>query len=321
MSASAAAQKVWTIRELLTWSRGWFEQRGVDSARLTAELLLSHVLGVPRIKLYVDIDRPLEKVELAKYKDLVQRRVRGEPTQYLIGTQGFYGRIFKVDSRALIPRPETELVAERVLRHVAKEADGARIADVGCGCGTIGLTIAAERPNARVVLTDVSPDALALCRENAVLLEMASRVEVRQGSLAEPLGDDAFDAVVTNLPYVPDGEKTTLPLHIREHEPHLALFGGPDGLDLIRAFIPAVAKNVKPGGLLVLEHGAEHGEAVPAIFDLEVWEPPVVERDLAGFDRFTWAVKRGGVKQPAAETRADATESPTDFDAHGLERD
>lgn len=286
-----AAPKLWTIRELLSWSRGWFEQKQVDSARLTAELLLSHVLKVPRIKLYADFDRPLERSELARYKELVTRRARGEPTQYLVGVQEFYGRPFKVDPRALIPRPETELLAGRVLRDFARDA-APRFADVGCGCGTLGLTMAAERPNANVVLTDVSPDAAALAQENALLLNLAPRVEVRLGPLAAPLGADVFDAVVANLPYVPEGERATLPVHIREHEPHLALFGGPDGLDLIRALVPAVARNVRLGGLLALEHGAEHGELVPALFEPDLWETPVVERDLAGLDRFTWAVRR-----------------------------
>lgn len=292
MSAEAgAAQKKWTIRELLAWSRDWFDERDVDSPRLTGELLLAHVLSVPRIRLYVDIDRPLEKTELARFKDLVQRRARGEPAQYLIGSQEFYGRPFKVDRRALIPRPETELVAERVLRAFDK-ASTARFADIGAGCGTLGLTLAAERPGATVVLTDVSPEAAALQRENAVLLNLAPRVDVRVGDLAKPLGEDLFDAVVTNLPYVPDGEKTTLPIHIREHEPALALFGGPDGLDIYRRFVPAIAKHLKPGGLLVMEHGAEHGDATPKLFDPDLWEKAVVEADLAGFDRFTWAVRR-----------------------------
>lgn len=290
-AGSPGSPRIWTIRELLQWSRGFFDDREVDSARLTAELLLSHVLKVPRIKLYADFDRPLEKPELARYKELVQRRVRGEPTQYLIGSQDFYGRPFKVDARALIPRPETELLAERVLRHLPKDA-AVRVADVGCGCGTLGLTVAAERPLAKIVLTDVSEGAAALCRENAVLLGLAPQVEVRLGDLATPLEGDRFDAVVTNLPYVPDRERTTLPLHIRAHEPHLALFGGPDGLDLYRRFIPAVAPMLAPGGLLACEHGAEHGDAMPLLFTPDLWEQPVVERDLAGFDRFTWAIRR-----------------------------
>lgn len=289
--APPPSPKTWTIRALLGWSRSWFEEKGVDSPRLTGEILLSFVLGCPRIKLYADFDRPLEKTELARFRELVVRRARGEPVQYVVGSQDFYGRTFKADRRALIPRPETELVAERVLRQFPKDAL-VRFADVGCGCGTLGLTLAAERPNARVVLTDVSAEAVQLARENAVLLGLAPRVELRVGDLATPLGDDLFDAVVANLPYVPDGEKQTLPLHIREHEPHLALFGGPDGLDLYRRFVPAIARHLKPGGLVVLEHGSEHGDLAPALFDAASWQTPKVEADLSGLDRFTWAIRR-----------------------------
>lgn len=290
-SEAAATPKKWIVRDLLAWSRDWLAAREIDSPRLTGELLLAHALGCQRIKLYVDIDRPLDATELAKFKQLIQRRAAGEPTQYLIGSREFYGRAFKVDRRALIPRPETELIAERVLRSFPR-GQPHKFADIGCGCGTIGLTLAAERVEATVVLTDVSLDAAALARENAVLLEVAPRVDIRIGDLAEPLAEEMFDAIVTNLPYVPDAERHTLPIHIREHEPALALFGGPDGLDIYRRFIPSVAKNLRPGGFLVMEHGAEHGEAALALFDREVWEQPVVESDLAGFDRFTWAIRK-----------------------------
>lgn len=291
-NAGRSPAKVWTIRELLGWCKPWLEERGVDSPRLTAELLLAHVLEVQRIRLYADIDRPLERGELARFKELVQRRARGEPTQYVIGTQDFYGRTFKVDPRALIPRPETELVAERVLRHLPKD-EPVRVADVGCGTGAIGLTIACERPQAQLVLSDVSPDAAALARENAQALGVEARVEVRVGDLGEALGDEPFDVVVANLPYIPTTDAPSLDVHIRDHEPHLALFGGPDGLDVIRRFVPQLAALVRPSGLAVLEHSEEHGPPTAALFDADAWEEPVTERDLAGLSRFTWAVRRG----------------------------
>lgn len=289
MSQPAAAQKIWTVRELLTFSRGWFEEREVDSPRQTAEILLAHVLECPRIKLYVDIDRPLEKAELGRFKELIQRRVRGEPVQYLVGSQDFYGRTFACDKRALIPRPETELVAERALRHIPEDAE-ARLLDVGCGTGVLGLTLAAERPYSRVVLTDVSPDAASLARENADKLKLAERVEIVTGDLVDAI-QGPFDAVVSNLPYVPEGEKDSLAIHIREHEPHLALFSGVDGLDAYRRFVPAIAPLVKPGGIVVIEHGAEHGTSAPALFDRALWSEVACEKDLAGLHRFTWAVR------------------------------
>jgi len=288
--AAAASAKVWNVRELLAFAREWFEKRDVDSPRTTAEILLAHVLACPRIKLYVDIDRPLEKGELARFKELIQRRAKGEPVQYLVGSQDFYGRTFISDKRALIPRPETELVAERALRHIPKDSE-ARVLDVGCGTGALGLTIAAERKNARVTLTDVSREASALTRENASKLGISERVTILEGDLVSHLPDDPFDVVVANLPYIPDGDKPTLAIHIREHEPHMALFSGADGLDHYRRFVPAISRLVKPGGLVVIEHLEGHIESAPALFDRALWSEVTCERDLAGLPRFTWAVR------------------------------
>ncbi len=291
MTTPAAAAKVWTVRELLAWSRTWFEQKGVESPRLTAELLLAHVLEVARIRLYVDIERPLEKAELARYRELVQRRAKGEPVQYLVGGAEFYGRRFKVDPRALIPRPETELLVERALRH--REASVPfRFLDVGCGSGIIGLTLAAERAEATGVLVDLSPDAAALARENAALLGVEGRVDVRVGDLLAPVTGESFDVVAANLPYIPEGEKDSLAVHIREHEPHLALFSGADGLDAYRRLVPDLAGVVSPGGLVVLEHHEAHGENLPALFLATEWRDVTSERDLAGLPRFTWAIRR-----------------------------
>lgn len=279
------------MRELLATARGWLAGRGVDSPRLTAEVLLAHALKVARIRLYTDLDKPLEAAEVTRFRELVRRRAAGEPTQYVTGSREFYGRTFKCDRRALIPRPETELLVECVLRHVAKDAP-ARLLDVGCGCGTIGLTLAAERPAAHVVLADLSPEAASLARENAVLLDLTRRVEVRTGDLLAPMAGETFDAIAGNLPYVPSRERATLPVHIRDHEPALALFGGDDGLETIRRMIPAAVPHLRSGGLLVLEHGAEHGDLVRDLFDPQTWETPVVESDLAGFDRFVRATRR-----------------------------
>jgi release factor glutamine methyltransferase len=290
-TTGAAPAKVWTVRELLAWSRGWFEQKGVESPRLTAEILLAHVLDVQRIRLYVDIERPLEKDELARYRELLQRRAKGEPVQYLVGGAEFYGRRFAVDARALIPRPETELLVERVLRH--RDASlPLRFLDVGCGSGAIGLTLAAERSNATGVLVDLSPDAAALARENAERLGVSERVDVRVGDLLAPVAGESFDAVVANLPYIPEGEKESLAVHIRDHEPHLALFSGSDGLDAYRRLVPELAAFVPSGGLAVLEHHEAHGEPLAALFPSSDWSDVTCERDLAGLPRFTWALRR-----------------------------
>jgi release factor glutamine methyltransferase len=291
VTTAAAPSKVWTVRELLAWSRTWFEQKGVDSPRLTAELLLAHVLDVARIRLYVDIERPLEKTELARYRELIQRRANGEPVQYLVGSTEFYGRRFQTDARALIPRPETELLVERVLRHAEASAP-LHFLDVGCGSGAIGLSLAAERANATGVLVDLSPDAAALASENAVLLGVEGRVEVRVGDLLAPVAGETFAAVIANLPYIPEGERDSLAVHIRDHEPALALFSGADGLDAYRRLVPGLAAVVASGGLVVLEHHEAHGETLPPLFSRTDWSDVTLERDLAGLPRFTWAVRR-----------------------------
>ena len=292
MTTSAAAPaKVWTVRELLAWSRSWFEQRQVESPRLTAELLLSHVLDVARIRLYVDIERPLEKDELSRYRELLQRRAKGEPVQYLVGGAEFYGRRFKTDPRALIPRPETELLVERALRH--RDATAAfRFLDVGCGSGAIGLTLAAERTKATGVLVDLSADAAALARENAEKLGVSERVDLRVGDLFSPVEGESFDVVVANLPYIPEGERASLAVHVRDHEPSLALFSGTDGLDAYRRLVPGLSRVLPTGGLVVFEHHEAHAEPLSALLSPSDWSDVTCERDLAGLPRFLWALRR-----------------------------
>ncbi|NMO23486.1 N5-glutamine methyltransferase family protein, partial [Pyxidicoccus fallax] len=180
------SSETWTIRKVLTWTTQHFEKRQVDAPRLTAEILLSHVLKLGRVRLYVDLDRPLSKDELGTFRSLIERRLAGEPTQYLTGVKEFYNRPFKVDARVLIPRPETELLVEAALRMLPKDAPS-RALDLCTGSGCIAISLAAERPQATVVATDLSPDACALAKENAEALKVADRVTVLQGDLFSPL--------------------------------------------------------------------------------------------------------------------------------------
>src|SRR6266545_660288 len=215
----------WTPLKLLAWTQGYFARSGVDAPRLTAEVLLAHALGCDRVRLYLDFDKPLGPDELVRYRGLVKRRAEGEPTAYLTGVKDFYGRPFAVDRRALIPRPETEMLVEAAL---AALPEGGAALDLCTGSGCVGVTLALERPSARVVAGDVSPDALALARENAERL--GARLELVQGDLYAPLPPEPrFDVVAANPPYVPSRE---LPGLARElaREPMLALDGGADGL-------------------------------------------------------------------------------------------
>lgn len=285
--------EIWTIRKVLTWTTQHFEKRQVDSPRLTAEVLLAHVLKADRVRLYVDLDRPLSKEELTAFRALIERRMGGEPTQYLTGVKEFYNRTFKVDARVLIPRPETELLVEASLRALPKDAPS-RALDVCTGSGCIAISLAAERPQASVLATDVSPDACALARENAAALGVTDRVTVLQGDLFAPVPADArFALVVSNPPYIASGEIPGLSAEVRR-EPHLALDGGRDGLALVRRVIAGARRCLAPGGLLAMEIGETQGAAVRELLQAAGFEDARVEKDLERRDRLAFGT------QPAA---------------------
>jgi release factor glutamine methyltransferase len=278
---------VWTVRRVLTWTTGHFEKKDIDSPRLTAELLLGHVLKVDRVRLYVDLDRPLEREELTVFRALIEKRMGGTPTQYLTGVKEFYGRRFLVDERVLIPRPETELLVEAVLARLPREAES-RVLDVCTGSGCIAVSVAAEAPLARVWATDVSPGAAQVARHNAKALGVAERVEVLEGDLFCALPPDSrFDVVVSNPPYVHRGEIPTLQREV-QREPHLALDGGPEGLDVIRRVVEGARAHLSPGGLLAMEIGETQGRAVHALLEAAGYTHVRVERDLERRDRFAF---------------------------------
>ncbi|MFY0565903.1 peptide chain release factor N(5)-glutamine methyltransferase [Archangium lansingense] len=280
----------WTVRKILTWTTQHFEKRGVDAPRLTTEVLLAHALKTTRVRLYVDLDRPLEKAELATFRALIERRMAGEPTQYLTGVREFYNRSFKVDARVLIPRPETELLVEAALHKLPKDGPGMAL-DVCTGSGCIAISLAAERPQASVMATDLSPDACALARENAQALGVSERVTVLQGNLYAALPPDArFDVVVSNPPYIATEEIATLSAEVRR-EPHMALDGGPDGLVLIRKVIEGARRVLKPGGLLAMEIGETQGDAVKALLQAAGFDDARVEKDLERRDRLAFGTQ------------------------------
>ncbi|RYZ33423.1 MAG: peptide chain release factor N(5)-glutamine methyltransferase [Myxococcaceae bacterium] len=284
---------VWTIRRVLTWTTQHFEKRQVDAPRLTTEILLAHVLKTGRVRLYVDLDRPLAKEELTAFRALIERRLAGEPTNYLTGTKEFYNRPFKVDARVLIPRPETELLVEALLHAVPRDAPS-RVLDVCTGSGCIAISVAAERPQATVFATDLSPDACALAKENAQTLGVADRVSVLEGDLFSPLPPDArFQVVVSNPPYIDSGDIAGLSAEVRR-EPRLALDGGPDGLTALRRVIQGARKVLEPGGLLALEMGETQGSAVLELLRAAGYADARVEKDLERRERMAFGT------QPAA---------------------
>ncbi len=274
-----------TLHTALLQGTRLLEDAGIAVPRLTAEVLLAHALGCDRVRLYLDFEKPLGPDELARFRDLVQRRAAGEPTAYLVGAKEFCGRRFRTDARALVPRPETELLVEAALE--ALPAEGLAL-DLCAGSGCVGATLALERPGARVVAVEMAPDALELARENAALLG-ARNLELLQGDLYEPLAPGLrFHVVAANAPYVPTRELAGLARELH-HEPRVALDGGPDGLDVLRRIVAGAPERLAPGGTLALEMHETHG---PALLDLcrgAGFAVAETRRDLAGLPRLVVA--------------------------------
>ena len=286
------SEDAWTVRRVLAWTASHFEKKGVDAPRLTAEILLAHVLGVTRVRLYVDLERPLQTAELAAYRRFIGQRTAGEPTQYLVGRKEFYGRPFQVDSRVLVPRPETELLVESVLQQLPRDRP-CRVLDVCTGSGCIAATVAAEREGASVWATELSPGAAAVARANAEALGVGGRVTVLEGDLLAPVpGGARFDVVVSNPPYVATAEIDTLSAEVRR-EPRLALDGGADGLDVVRRLAAEARRSLRPGGLLALEMGETQGAAVKALLEAAGYEQVRVVKDLERRDRFAYGTEPG----------------------------
>ena len=253
-----------------------------DTARLDAELLLAHALGRTRLELYTDFDRPLNETELAAYRELVARRARHEPVAYLLGEWGFRRLTLAVDERALIPRPETEIVVERCLERL-RGLDAPRVLDVGTGSGAIALALADEHEGARVTAIDVSTEALELARANAERTGLA--IELREHDLRDGLPEGPWDLVVSNPPYVEPAELDTLMPDVREYEPHVALVGAPGGGSATEAVARSAYAVLRPGAWLVLEIGhGKAGQTLALLAGLGYGET-VATQDLAGRER------------------------------------
>ena len=252
---------------------------GVPEPRTDAELLVAHVLGVRRSTLAGMIRCELDDAKRARLRSLVDRRRTREPLQYVLGEWGFRRLDLKVDGRALIPRPETEMVVERALAHIA-ELEAPRVLDVGTGSGAIALALADEHPGARVVALDLSPDALSLARENVERTGLGDRVEVRQGDLVDGVRGP-FDLVVSNPPYVRADELSALQPEVRDWEPHVALVG--DGLT--EAIAAGARRILRPGGGLVLEVAENSAQHVAAELRRLGYDDVGVTLDLSGRDR------------------------------------
>jgi len=267
-----------TVGEVLRRSTDHLAEKGSETPRLDAELLLAHVLGVARIDLYLDLERPLAASELDAARALVSRRAAREPLQYVIGEWGFRRLTLRVDCRALIPRPETETVVERCLALLAGR-EAPRVLDVGTGSGAIALAIADEHPGARVSGIDVSGDALALARENAV--QTGLDIELLERDVFQGLPEGPWELVVSNPPYVDPGDRATLEPEVRDWEPDTALFGR----DVTATVAAAAVDQDVDGGALVLEVGDGQAQATAALLASLGYAEVRTTPDLAGRDR------------------------------------
>ena len=273
-----------TVLETIDGGIRYLEKRGIDDARRNMQMLVARQLGCTRMDLYLQFDREIEEADLVPLRESLKKRGEGIPLQHLLGTVWFHKHEFKTDARALIPRPETEELAEWILSWELPTAQS--VLDMGCGSGVLGLTLAAARPGWDLTLADVSPDALALAQENAAALEICN-ASFLQSDLFSVI-EAQFDGIVANLPYVPETERATLTREVM-HDPALALFSGEDGLDLIRRFIPEAFHRLKPGGWLALEIGHNQASHVAEILQTSAFTAIEVKTDLSGIARFPFA--------------------------------
>ncbi len=289
--------ELWTILHMILWSAEYLTEKGVEAGRLDAEWLLSTALGVDRLQLYLQYDRPLSSEEREAFKPLLRRRARREPLQYIIGRAAFRQLELKTDPRVLIPRPETEVLVQEVLDWASAGAGSVgRVWDMGTGTGAVALSLAAEGAWTRVVATDVSPEALSVAADNAERHDLSGLVEFRQGSLFEPLEEgERFNIIVSNPPYIAESEKGELQPEVRDWEPPEALFAGEDGLDVIRQLVAGAPGHLVSGGLLALECGLGQAERVAADVNATgAFAAVRIRPDLTGRPRVVMA-ERGAV--------------------------
>lgn len=282
-----------TVLELLRLATGYLQGKGVEQARLDAEVLLGHVLQTERIMLYVHHDRPLQPDEVAAYRTLIARRGRREPVAYLTGEKEFYGRPFRVDRPVLIPRPETEHLVEVALAFAAGR-QALQGWDVGTGSGILAVTLAAQIPESRWMATDLSAEALTIARANAERHGVAERVRFVEGDLFAGQGrEGAWDLIVSNPPYLTAEEMAALAPEVR-CEPPQALNGGRDGLDLIRRLVQQAWQFLRPGGLLAFEIGAGQEDSCRRLLmETGRYEAVQVTHDHAGRPRVISCLRTG----------------------------
>ena len=278
-----------SIISALEWGATQLREAGKPSARLDAEILLADLMGVERLRLYMDFESPIAQTDGRTYVTRIRRRLAGEPVAYITGRKEFYNRDYNVTPAVLIPRPETECMLEAAIGE-ASRVGASSLLDLCTGSGAIAVTLAAELPGSSVTATDISPDAIEVALLNAQLNGVADRVSFQCGDLFGAVGSARFEMIVTNPPYIPSATIDTLQPEIRKCEPRLALDGGDDGLALIRRIIRDAPGHLQPGGTVYVEFAEWMGdEACCAFGDTGRFCAPVIGNDLSGRPRFIHA--------------------------------
>ncbi len=289
MSASAES-KAWTIGSLVKWATDDFRARGIENPRLDAELIVAHALGIDRTRVIIESPRPLDPAELSLLRDLVKRRRHHEPIAYLRGKREFYGLTFRVDRRVLVPRPDTEALVEVALDRSRHLSLSMRMLDLCTGSGCVAITIARQRPTGSVIATDLSPDALAVARENAYRLG-AYNVAFVESDLFTNVPRRRFDVITANPPYIATAEIEALMADVRDFEPRMALDGGADGLDVVRRIVDESPSFLDTNGVLAMEIGAGEADAARALFEARGYTDVRATRDYGKVERVVSGIR------------------------------
>lgn len=290
--------ELWTIGKILKWTENFFAERGIESPRLDAEVLLAHVLNKERIYLYVHFDEPLQAGELASFRELVKKRAARIPVAYLTGEREFMGLKFKVNKDTLIPRPDTEILVQAAVDALTKiGGNEIHFADIGTGSGAIALSILKFIPEATAETVDIAAGALKIAKENAVNLGVADRITFHNGDLLAPLnkGSNSYSAIISNPPYIPQKDIATLAPEVKNAEPLTALAGGEDGLDFYRRLTADAPQLLITGGFIALEVGINQAAAVAALAKnnpLINADTVKIIKDYAGIERVVIAWRK-----------------------------
>lgn len=286
------SEKTVRVVDLIMTASNHLKSRDFENARLEVERMLGSVLGLNRVELYLAFDRPLGGAELDTFRALYRRRLAHEPLQYVTGSTEFREIRVKTDRRALVPRPETEILVSTAIGYLGG-IENPRVADLGTGTGVIALSVAKEIPGAMVVAVDLSDDALTLAGENIRALNLENSVTLKKGNMLEGIADlGLFDAILSNPPYIPSEDIRTLQPEVSVYEPRMALDGGSDGMLYLSAIIKDAHRYLEPGGLIVLECGEEQAQGIQKIFEQQSRYGSIeIIKDMAGRERLVKATR------------------------------